>query len=251
MALAMCLCASGQTTPQRPTFEVASIKPSKPGATSTSIRWDPNGRFFTASNVPVKTLIQFAYGIRGGQLSGGPKWLDSKFYDIVANTDAVPTGTSQQKMDANKLRLQVLLADRFHLRLRREMVQRSGYALVPSKNGSRLSEAAKNLPGTKAKQGSIMTMQMLASFLQSESGRPVADKTGLQGSYYVILTWTSDNGVPRALGTGVPPTALNSPDVARPSLFTALQEQLGLRLQDQKLPVETYVIESIESPTEN
>src|SRR5258708_6329833 len=259
-------CACAQTPPS---FEVASIRPSSSEDRRPLINMQPSGRC-VARNATVKRLITVAYRIKHFQISGGPKWIDSDFFDIAA-TPAGPLA----KPDQFQAMLQALLAERFHLVIRRETKEMPVYALVAAKGGPKIKEALDSDPAiidpggrapegaprrppiTRIRRGSLTAqgIEMLAfvDTLSNFLGRAVLDRTGLSGRYDVKLQWTTDEnqvamfevmGVPE--GFGAPP-----PDPLGPSLFTALQEQLGLRLETQKGPLEMLVIERVEKPSEN
>jgi uncharacterized protein (TIGR03435 family) len=250
-------------------FEVASIKPSNSADRRSLFKYEPGGRF-TSLNVPVKQLIEIAYEIKDYQISGGPGWMASDLFDVVAKANDSATFDQYSPM------LQSLLAERFHLVIRRETREMPVYALVVSKNGPKFKDAHEsdpNIPQLKGRadlagngarprvsiirRGRLTTqgssMPGLASQLSSILGRTVLDKTALTGMYDLKLEWQPDEnqvamfqamGVPE--GFGAPP-----PDWPGPTLFTALEEQLGLRLESQKGPVEMFAIERIEKPSEN
>jgi bla regulator protein blaR1 len=250
------------------TFEVASIKPSDPDAKGSSIQLVPGGGLNIA-NIPLRTMIALANGIREFQVSGGPGWIGSERFDVTARVDAaaakgqedlakIPEAQFKTVRDQSNERLRALLADRFHLVVHKETKEQPIYALVLAKNGPKLKEV-KEVPG--ARQGMSMNrgrsegfaapMEMVAQVLSNTMGRPVVDKTGLTGKYDFVLEWTPDPGVDaRAQGFG---DGINTPAPAPggPTIFTALQEQLGLRLDSQKGPVENTVIDRVEKPSEN
>jgi len=280
----------GQLQPARsgplPSFEVASVKPNHSGTPMVRIMNTP-GRF-NAVNVTPKMLIQFAYDIKGPQLSGSPSWIDSERYDIDAKTDETPDDVGKEARDAfnerRRLMLQSLLADRFKLTLTHETKDLPIYALVVAKSGPKFHEttlpppdpeAAAEPPGPpkpgqplRARVGIMMgrgqlnmngaPMSQFANALSDQVGRKVLDKTGLEGNYDLTLQWTPDEGQGRMFGgAGGGPEGRSAsdsappPDPSGPTLFTALQEQLGLKLESEKGPVETLVIEHIEKPSEN
>jgi uncharacterized protein (TIGR03435 family) len=250
-------------------FEVASIKPSNSADRRPLIRNEPGGRF-TAANVTAKRLIKWAYNIKDFQISGGPGWMGSDLFDIAAKPEGSAKPVQIPRM------VQSLLADRFQLVTRRETKEMPVYTLVVAKNGPKFKDASDSDPNiidlgnrpdlagrgarprfTIIRRGRLTaqgaTMAGLAFDLSDFLGRAVVDKTGLAGTYDLKLEWVPDEyqvamfsamGVPE--GFGAPP-----PDWQGPSLFTALEEQLGLKLDSQKGPVEIFVIERIEKPTEN
>jgi uncharacterized protein (TIGR03435 family) len=214
-------------------------------------------------NVSLKMLIQTAYDLRGpdaGQrISGGPGWLDSTRYDVEAKAADSVSETDLKRM------LQSLLAERFQLALHRETREMPGYTLVVAKGGPKLKEAEgdeeqKGLwqRGGGPLTGQAASMQTLAQALAGRLGRPISDGTGLTGSYDFTLTWTPDESEQAALQStlaNLPPEIAaqfsRNRDPNGPSLFTALQEQLGLRLEPQKKRVEVLVIDHAEQPSAN
>jgi len=221
-----------------PAFEAASIHRNPGVDLNTHI--DVAGGRLTITNASPKTLIRNAYGILSFQLAGEPRWLDTDMYDIVATTG----GSERISPDRLKLLLQNLLADRFRLKVHWETRETSVYALVQDKNGPKFKESdGAQEPGINTRKGSGRAemkgtrepMSILANNLGNQLGRMVLDRTGLPGAYDWMLEWNPDGAV----------------DSNRPSLSTALQEQLGLRLVAQKGPMETLVIDSIERPSEN
>lgn len=239
LAIVIVAAAWGQSSPQ--TFEVASIK-RHPPAVDMPVLKNPDvnpirisGNRVTLQMVGLKDLIMAAYNLKEYQVSGSPRWaseLDSR-YDIAAKTE----GDTAQSMDQVRLMLQTLLADRFHLKLRRESKELPVYNLVVSKSGLKLKEASETLPPTPGmRRGS---MGQLAALLSLMVDRPVIDKTGLPGIYEY------SNGL-TLLDMG----AQDSADVITKTL-TAIQETLGLRAEPAKAALEILVIESVEKPPEN
>jgi uncharacterized protein (TIGR03435 family) len=251
----------------RPAFEVASIRPSNSADRRPYFGGDA-GRFI-ANNVTVKKLIQNAYGVKDFQISVGPSWIGSDLFDISAKSE------SSMRPEDLWLMMQSLLADRFKLVIRRETKEMPVYGLVVAKNGAKFREVKESDPnmvdlsgrpelppgvrprfiilrrGRLTAQG--VDMETLAFRLTDFLGRAVVDKTGLTAKYDLRLEWAPDEnqvamfqamGVPE--GNGAPP-----PDWVGPSLYTALEEQLGLKLDSQKGPVEMFMIESVERPSGN
>jgi uncharacterized protein (TIGR03435 family) len=238
-------------------FEAASIKPSAPtgGRVRVGIETMPGGRI-SMTGVTVKILIQQAYAVRDFQITGGPNWLGSDRYDIMAKPETAVSG------DQVKTMVQGLLASRFQLKFHRETKELQTYALVVAKGGSKLkaSEMAASGDGRGGGQMRIGRGQFLADGatisglvdrLGDVLGRSVIDKTGLTGNYDIKLEWTPDEnegGMMRVVqGRGDQP-----PDAPTgPSLMTALQEQLGLKLESTKGPVALLVIDHVEKASEN
>jgi uncharacterized protein (TIGR03435 family) len=220
---------------QRLEFEVASIKPVE--RPTGGVTWHTaNGQF--RGTADLRSLIEFAYGVRLYQLSGGPGWMDSAGFSIDAKSDPakpIPRGYAPiQEM------MRSLLEDRFKLAVHWETRQQPVYDLVPARSGLKMKQAdqpgdIRVDPGRLASSGA--TAATLAMMLEGALGRLVIDKTGFGGLYAFSLEWTPDD-TPADLATG-------------PSIFTAIQEQLGLRLQSATGPVETLVIDHVEKPSDN
>jgi uncharacterized protein (TIGR03435 family) len=252
---------------QAPSFEVATVKPSQPG-TAAGLGIGPKGEDrFVAKNATVKALIEFAYTTDSDrQIVGLSGWMNTERYDIDAKVgDAEVSAMLKlpplRRMDPYRLMQQSLLIDRFNLKVHFETRQLPIYALVVAKGGSKLkaSEMDSANPEKTSKPQSLrivgpqsavcvgVTTGMLAELLEGQAelgggqGRTVADKTNLPGLYDWTLHWTPSQGLPGEA----------SSDSNWPSLFTALQEQLGLRLEPAKAPVEVVVIDHIDLPSAN
>lgn len=238
-----------------PGIEVADIKPSNPMTTGKVITLA--GTNLRAVNVTAMDLISFGFGVQSKQVVDGPGWLNSAHFDITAKPDqpGVP--------DLNQLKqmVQALLTTRFHLVYHHETRTQSVYAIVVDKSGAKLtpSQADPQQPPalTFPKLGMLparnATMADFAGVLQMVVlDRPVVDQTGLKGHYDFTLNWTPDEtqfasmGGTRGPGAGAPPSDdANAP----PDLFTAIREQLGLRLEATKAPVNVMVIDKIAQPS--
>jgi uncharacterized protein (TIGR03435 family) len=261
-----------QTQPTAaPAFEVASIKANHSGDRRMMMSTAPGGRV-NVTNLTVKQLITMAYRIKDSQLSGGPGWIDSERYDISAKAEGPATPEQLQVM------MQTLLADRFKLSLRRETKEMPVYALVIAKDGPKLHEnkeaeiekqqakpdgAKPGDPNAPPPKGQFMRMgrgllssqgaplTVLADSLSRLLGRVVLDKTELTGLYDFELKWTPDESQGQMFKGPDGADSAPPPDASGPTIFTALQEQLGLKLESQKGPVEVFVIDHVEKPTEN
>jgi uncharacterized protein (TIGR03435 family) len=223
-------------------FEVASIRPANQ-TRSQDISTD-TGRFQTR-DITLKTLIGEAYGIDVREIFGGPKWVDSDGFDINAKIpDEFAHGGRQEKLPQM---IQSLLAARFELVIHREPREMSGYELVVGKNGLKMEAAKTSDQGRSLHSGNThmkaenITMETLAKHLSYEVDKLVVDKTGLTGGFNFELEW-----MPARLDT----KAEASPEIL-PSIFTALQEQLGLRLESAQVPIQAIVIDRAERPEEN
>jgi len=258
-------------------FEAASVKPSNPQAQGVGIRRQPGGRFNTI-NTPVRMLITFAYQIQSFQIVGGPDWIGSEPFDIVAKMEgdppAVIPGTGADHM---MLAVRTLLADRFKLTLKKETRELDIYALTMAKPGGKPGPALKPASGDcspeafakragappPAPGGASPTvcgilqgpgrirfggypLSLFANAISSRVGRQVIDRTGLTGNWDFEMSFAAE--LPP--GAQLPPGATPPPvDPDAPNFFTAIQEQLGLKLEGTKGPVEVYVIDHIEKPT--
>lgn len=262
----------------RVTFEVATIKPTKPGSPGTMIRFAPGARF-SASGVTGKFLLEEAYNVKDSQVAQLPGWFDSDRWDIeakpdeslAAEMDKLPPDQRRPKM---RQMIQALLADRFKLVLGHETKDLPVYALIVGKDGSKLHESAFKPPekmpdgpprpgpgnrglwitGPGHVSGTSVGTDMLADLLSRITGRVVTDKTGLTGSYDFTLQWTPEEGEGMSMPPGgVPPPGADRPqsEPSGPSLSTALQEQLGLKLESQKGPMDVLVVQHVEKPSEN
>jgi uncharacterized protein (TIGR03435 family) len=236
-----------------PGYEVASIKPDKSEHEGETMQLLPDG--FRWTNFPVASLIQSAYGVTmENQIEGLPSWAKSDPYDYEAKADA-KTAESwkdlsyKEQWKKQEPLMQSLLADRCQLKVHRETRQMAVYDLVIAKGGLKMKEAAPDEPSTEA-MGSTMsssnaTMRAestdtISLAFQGDVGRMIVDKTGLDGKKFDFeLAWADDRRSGEATAD------------AGPSIFTALEEQLGLKLVPAKGPVEVVVIDHIERPSPN
>jgi uncharacterized protein (TIGR03435 family) len=239
-------------------FDAASIKLDR-SATDFSSTAFSRGGSFTARAATVRGLIEEAYRLKDDRLVGGPDWVGSETYDIIAKPEK-PVNNEQAR-----LMLQTLLADRFHLKVHHEARELPMYALTTGKSGAKLKEAVDSNcipapsgpptgppPRTGYCGGSIVspghmisrkvTVQKLAGTLSEIMGRPVLDMTELQGVFDIDIHWTPDE---TQFG-GV----VKGDDSGAPSIFAALNE-LGLKLEARKGPVEILVIDHVERPSQN
>jgi uncharacterized protein (TIGR03435 family) len=253
-------------------FETASIKPNKSGFTTFRSGFTVDG--FRAEGTTVRWLIQQAYGVSDYFLSGLADWLNIEHYDVEAKMDTSVADRlnkltpAQLKLTRQQM-LQALLADRFNLKVHRETKDGPVYFLNIGKNGPKLQDEktgntlAVNADGTPARsriqignakggaeevQAFSTDMKTLADLLTRQLSRPVLDKTGLTGLYDFTIEW-----MPDAPQTSSPDATNGIPLLGAPgaSLFTALQEQLGLKLEPGKSPIEVIVIDHVERPSGN
>ncbi len=244
-------------TPAHISFEVASIKSGDPKDSRFGIIIRPGGRFVT-TNANLHQLIGFAYDLRNDQISRGPGWVDSEPYSIEAKADQTsPVPSGPEGVARLREMLQALLADRFHLVAHREAKEELIYQLVVAKGGPKLKEAG-GTPGPNGERvgrgaitGKAVPVSLLIRPLSEQLGRSILDKTGLTGKYDFTLKWTLEPGQFR--GPGDPPLPPNAApaDPDGPNIFTALQEQLGLKLESAKGTVDLLVIDRAERPSGN
>jgi uncharacterized protein (TIGR03435 family) len=269
LVLALCFAATGSTpgaqSPVSPQFEVASVRRSVATDDDGSIGAQPNGRF-VVRNVPLRFIIQVVHEVPAFRVTGGPGWIDSERYDIQAKAaDAVPEAQLHAMMRA-------LLADRFKLALHTETRPVAGFALVRARpNGSLGPElrphpepcppdpvpaapppAVDAMPPCGRMSGSDRLIRMnarpladLATILSRRVARPVVDRTGLNGLFDVNVAWTADarSSAPLTQAPAAPDDSV--------SVFTALQEQLGLRLRSEQVDTEFLVVDRVERAAEN
>jgi uncharacterized protein (TIGR03435 family) len=270
MALSGIPLLSVAQTSQKPKFEVASIKPSVDNI-PPSFQAQPGGRFIVFG--PLKLMLALAYSMRDYQISGGPSWVATDRWDLQAKAPegSIPAGlASPGPATPNHpllLMLQSLLEDRFQLKMRHETKEEPVYELTVAKNGPKMTLSSDQsspeiLAGPTSADpiprgrmtirgttlgGNAIPIAALISVLADITKRPIINKTGLTGLYDFKLEWSPEPGL-AANQNGTPATP---PNDSRPSLFTALQEQLGLKLESARGPVEVLVIDSVEKPSEN
>jgi uncharacterized protein (TIGR03435 family) len=242
-AVSITLGLLAQTQPAgSPAFEVASIKPHpEPITVSNS---STSGTLATWTAVTLIDLISSAYDLNHyQQISGGPNWATSAHFDIAARGSGDAPLTKEQVGSM----LQALLADRFQLKVHRETKEVPAYALVVGRNGTKLQDPDMSKPVMRTTANSAgvhitgwhSNMEQLANQLSVTAGRPVLDKTGITGIYAYQLDFNLSNNFDHASDSDIP------------IMSTAVQEQLGLRLEPQKAPIEILVIDSAEKPSGN
>ena len=238
-----------------PGIEVATIKPSRPDEGFSLGLGRGGSNVFTTTATPLRTLIQFANGIHPRQISNGPSWMDSERYDVTIKPDQEGLPTIAQM----RVLVRKLLADRFKLVSHREKKQLSVYAITEAKGGPKLSRHE----GPESKQPSFgfgrgmlnirnSTMTEFAGFLQANIlDQPVVDQTGLTDRFDFTVRYTPDAAQLANLPAGVPPPPPTNEAEAPPDLFTAFQQQVGLKLESKKALVDVVVVDSVERPSDN
>jgi uncharacterized protein (TIGR03435 family) len=249
-----------------PAFEVASIKPDKSGTPMIMFRLTPDG--LNVANTPLKMLIQQAYGVEENQVIGFPNGLNSERYDIEAKVDSSDVAKLHDLDPHQRMRmLQPVLTERFQLKVHRETRDLPVYELVVGKGGPKFHEAkpgdtypngikgpdGHSGPGLVWIQDGQLTCQAvgtveLTRILSQRLGHNVLDKTELTGKYDFTMQWPREEGPGSMLDGG---EGGNAAESSGPSIFTVIQEQLGLKLESHKAPVEVLVIDHVEAPSAN
>jgi uncharacterized protein (TIGR03435 family) len=248
--------AFAQNATPAPQFDVAAIHPHNPEPHERSHIVSENGRF-TTINVDLKSIIQWAYDLPESRIVGDPSWLGSARWNIEAKSDnALETQKDSDPAAAREQKrrmVQALLAERFHLAMHKETRELPIYELVVAKGGAKFldtkAEGSKfdRWSGRIELQGGDNTVAVLAEQLAETLGRVVVDKTGITGRYKIALTWTPDDRASAPSST----STSTADGESGPSIFTALEEQLGLKLTSAKGPVEVLVVDSAATPSEN
>ena len=255
--LAAAVSAPAQTSGTRPAFDVTSVKPRTGSGQYLAFHGDPGGVHLEG---PLTFLIRFAYAVQDYQLEGGPGWIHSDNYVVEGKAAGTHSTEEMRSM------LQALLEDRFALKLHRETKEGSIYSLVVARKGPKMKPWVEGScvnpgpgkplepgtiacgyrpgPGTLDSQG--VSVAVLADFLSAIMGRPVVDKTGLTGRFDFHLEYKIDQAT-----AGFQGAADSNADDNRATIFTALQEQLGLLLRSDTGPREYMVFDHVEKPSEN
>src|ERR1700739_608899 len=236
-----------------PKFDAVSVKPAG-NVSATLLLLTPDG--ISATNVPMKLILRQAFGVEDDRLVGIPGWADNKRYDIQAKVTADDAPALRKLSRGQRFAmLQPVLQERFQLKFHHQTRELQGYALVVAKGGPKIKEYSPETPTATNSSGQRRLSLIGNGRLESKGtqiasrahelsfilgGQTVADKTGLKGSYDYILQWTPENGNDDQSSTD-----------SAPSIFTALQEQLGLRLESEKVQADVVVIDRIEPPTAN
>lgn len=229
--LVVLMVTSAAATAQ--SFEVAVIRPHS----GETIAVAPTGGRFYA-NVTLKYMIQVAYDVAPYQISGGPDWLDKEVWDVTAKAEGF---AGEIPLEQLRPMLRELIGDRFQLRLLARKKDLPYFALLVDKKGSRLKRSTGDVTDFQLERGPVLrwakvSMRSFASWLEPwiQADRVVIDETGLPGEYDLELRWSGQLA-----------------ELAGPSIFTALREQLGMRLESRRGPIDTFVVEHAERPLEN
>jgi uncharacterized protein (TIGR03435 family) len=255
--IAALTAALAQSPTSSKAFDVVSIKPSAPDEHNSFMAQRLPGGSLRLIGAPLRMMIMRAYDVKAFQLSGGPDWVRSDRWDVLAKAEGVE---DRLTLAQERPMLQALLADRFQMKVHIETKELPVYALTVEKNGSKLVPSTGTQPQFRNGNGTLIAKKVgiaaLVTWLSQELGRVVIDKTGLKAEYDYALEWTPEagqGGGPEAIGQpsdtrgGVaPPTDENAQ-----SIFAALQKQLGLRLVSQKGLVAIVFIDSVEKPSAN
>jgi bla regulator protein blaR1 len=246
MAMLCAIALAPMPGQEAPGFEVAAIKLSRNNTTESNVDSAPGGRL-TATNVTVRELIRLAYGVKDYQIERAPGWLEGERYDIAAKS----ANASKSSLEQEQSQVRELLTDRFGLATHRETKQAQVYLLVVAKDGSKLKAHNEGTgSGTRKACGHLagrrLTTDTIAAVLSRQFERDVLNRTGLSGKYDFELDWTPDAGPCPA-----PADSEAGSVTALPSIFTATQQQLGLKLESSKGPVEFLVIDRVEKPSAN
>ncbi len=256
------LLSQSQSSKEVPlSFEVASVKPTAPDKTGSLFQFDRTGGL-VARGVTLNLLICRAYDVMDFQIANGPSWRATERFDIVAKA-----GDDARHPDqSNQTRLQALLADRFQLKVKRETKELGIYALTVERAGHKMITAKTSesdqtkgtkmggqmISGSGQLTGIRVTIPFLIMALSRQVERTVVDQTGLTGEYDFKLHWAADQPQAQGLVNGSNENPFPSSDQSSPSsIFVALREQLGLRLQPLKGQVPVVVIERVERPSAN
>ncbi len=253
LLLAVCPVAAEEFT-----FEVASVKPTGAASKGTSIWTNETG--FRTENTTLQSLIQFAYNAQSYQILGAPNWVKDDGWDInakneVAEVDKIPLQdrkSQEARTERMRSRVRHMLEERFQLKVREEEKQLPVYALQIEKTGTKLvpvKEPKGNMRSNRSNaagslKGEGIDIDFFCTTLGDILERPVINETGLEGFYDIEIKYSLDTSAP---GKESAP----ADDITGPSIFTAIREQLGLKLTGKKGPIATWVVEKVEKPSDN
>jgi uncharacterized protein (TIGR03435 family) len=229
-------------------FDIASIRPHPQDDDRFHVKMPSNGRF-AAVGITAKLVLTLAYDVQESQIVGGPSWFATEKWDVEAKT----TDQVAHSVEETHRMLQSLLGERFALRIHRQAEQRRAYMLVVGKGGPKFKASAQDGSTNYRITGNSISLERgdlarMAQFLATALGRPVIDRTGLGGRYDLSLLW-DDAPIRQGDVPGLDAPAAAGDD--RGSIFSAIQDQLGLRLEPQRTAVEVIVVDRIERPSQN
>jgi uncharacterized protein (TIGR03435 family) len=236
---------------QSPSFEAASIKMNNSGRPGSGISTYPAR--IKVINSTLKFCVMVAWNVKDFQVSGGGSWTDTERYDIDA------TAANPFARDEYRTMLQALLTDRFGLVIHRETHDKPGYVLVVARNGPKLPPPvddrsvlfSRTPTGDTTLKAPNVSMKRFAEALSTTLQAAVVDQTGIEGQFDVSMQWTPDPASLPRLKSGEPAPPPPTDAIPGPSIFTALQEKLGLKLESKKVPVEVIFIDRANRPSEN
>ena len=238
------ICRAQSSLPE--SFDIAAIKPSP---ADVAMEWSPSpGGRFSARGITFKELVAIAYGVQSFQVTGGPRWAGVDRWSIEARAETFAGRLSRDELQKP---VQRLLFERFHFRGRRETREMPVYVLVPAPGGPKLKpahESARTMGfGRGFLNAKAANLTLLSRVLATLLDRPVLDETGITGEFEIYMEWSPEPGE----GASVLGPGADLPDRKLGSIFTALQEQLGLRLESRRAPADIVNIEGAARPDEN
>jgi uncharacterized protein (TIGR03435 family) len=243
LATAIALCLNAATPPK---FAAVSIHRQVPDDNSFFVKPPANGKFI-ATGATARLIVILAWDLQDSQIAGGPAWFATDRFVIEANSD---DGRPHSAVETREM-LQNMLAERFALRTHHEMREGTAYVLTVGKNGSKLRQSQTQSTNVRVGANSILLegapLSRLAQLLSGILERPVIDRTGLEGTYDASLLWSPTQMINNAGLVTLPKTA----DADQVSIFSAMQDQLGLGLVSERAPIDTLVIDSIDPPSAN
>jgi uncharacterized protein (TIGR03435 family) len=236
-------------------FDVASIKLASDGDYRVYVADNLGGRF-SASGISFRLLMRYGYDVQDFQITGGPRWIGTDRWNIEAKAEGV---SGRLPVEQQKRMIQALLADRFKLKVHFEKKKLvPAYALVVGKSGPKFQDSTSDARfEVEVSAGHIALkkarLSALTAQLTRQLGRQVVNQTNLQGEYDMVLDWTPEAGESSAIPgqPGPPPEVQSAGEDLKPSIFTALQAQLGLRLQATRARLDVLIIDHVEKPSEN
>jgi bla regulator protein blaR1 len=248
-----------------PAWEVSTVRPAKTDAFGSMFQFTQDG--IRVTNVPLWAIVRESFRLHDDRLFGGPAWEKTSMFDIEAKVAPEDAPKLKSLTLAQRWSMLVpLLEQRFGFKYHHEMRDLPEYELVVAKDGIRMTASKPDPSGSEGHGKRMLSMHgrghmesintgmsTLAGILSAQLGRTVVDKTGLTGTYDYKLDWTPDDALPAmaTVASTVPGDSAEAPDTSGPSLFTALEEQLGLKLEAVKGPVDVVVIDQLVQPTAN